>query len=542
MPGMPGTRYFTAERSEELLGREMTIQAGGSVGGGSAINGMMYSRPAASDYDDWERCYDNPGWGFESLRPLFQKLETYELETGDKSIHGYSGPMHVSHGNEMSEAARQWLESALAWDKDRPDAACDINDFRTANAYGRWQKWISGDGLRQDAGHRFLYPAVQALGSNVTLCVLCKVDRVIFEGKRAVGVAYSEPTSDNVSITKVARARKLVVLSAGAFASPAILERSGIGSPSILSDAGIPVRVHLDGIGENYQDHDFTFSQYAIEGVEDDHKASPVDLNIAGGLVQEVKTAKEGSLNGIDVGAKLRPTAAVRETLGEAFAKDWDYFANAPDKPVIQLFTMTGPSADAFLPAGVPPGNYLTATGFSMYPAGRGSVHVRSRDPHDPPRIVSGHLTSQADVAVLMWHYKVSREIARRMPCYRGEAVTTHPSFAPAGAAACTASGTPVAVDAPDIVYTAEDDAALETWIRQTVTSTWHAIGTCAMKPLAKRGVVDSRLNVYGVEGLKVADLSICPANVSANTSSTALVIGEKAAVIIGEDLGILNV
>ncbi|EJD50221.1 hypothetical protein AURDEDRAFT_182614 [Auricularia subglabra TFB-10046 SS5] len=502
---------------------------------------MMYTRPAASDYDDWQRCYDNPGWGFEFLRPLFQKLETYELETDDKSIHGFTGPMRVSHGSQTSEAARQWLASALAWDKGRPDDAHDINDFKTSDAYGRWQKWISSDGVRQDAGHRYLYPAVQAPGSNVTLRVMCRVNKLIFEGNRAVGVEYFDPTANNVPRTRVATARKLVVLSAGTFGSPMILERSGIGSPSVLADAGIDVRVPLEGVGENYQDHNLLAAPYIVErGVTDDRDAFlSGDPSVVQAAALEYKHGGKGLLgaNGVDVGGKLRPTAEGIKVLGEAFGKEWDYFANAPDKAAIALGMLSG----SLLP-GIPPGDYITGAGFTMYPAARGSVHVRSAEEADPPRFVPGYLTSQADLALLMWQYKASREIVRRMPCYRGEIASAHPAFAPASAAVCSAFGKPVALDESDIVYTPADDAALETWIRQTVATTWHALGTCAMKPRESGGVVDSRLNVYGVEGLKVADLSIGPSNVSANTTSTALVIGEKAAIIIGEDLGILGV
>ncbi|EJD50220.1 putative methanol oxidase [Auricularia subglabra TFB-10046 SS5] len=541
LPGMPRTRYFTSEPSADLLGRTTTVQAGGCVGGGTAINFMMYTRPAASDYDDWERLYDNPGWGFESLRPLFQKLETWELETDDKSIHGFSGPMRASRGSQMSEMGRQWLASALAWDKGRPDEAKDINDFRTADAYGTWHKWIGSDGVRQDAGHRFLYPAVQAPGSNVTLRVQCRVNRLVFENNRAIGVEYFDPGADNAPSTKVVTARKLVVLSAGAFGSPMILERSGIGAPAILGPAGIKARVPLEQVGENYQDHNIMAAMYRVEnGSTDDRDAYLTgDPKVLERVTQQYKDGGKGLLgtNGIDVGAKLRPTEAGIKALGEAFGKEWHYFADAPDKAAIELAAISGALAP-----GVPPGDYLTSCAFTMYPAARGTVHIRSADPAEPPRFVPGYLANQVDVALLMWQYKVTREIVRRMPCYRGELAAAHPAFAASSAAVCSDAANPVPVDEPDLVYSPADDAALETWVRQTVATTWHAMGTCAMKPRAKGGVVDSRLNVYGVEGLKVADLSIGPANVSANTAATALVIGEKAAILIGEDLGITNI
>jgi len=142
-----------------------------------------------------------------------------------------------------------------------------------------------------------------------------------------------------------------------------------------------------------------------------------------------------------------------------------------------------------------------------------------------------------------MWGYKFSREIARRMPHFRGEPSALHPAFAPGSAAAVVehAEG-PVAFDTPRIEYSDEDERAIEAFARATVGTTWHSLGTCAMKPRERGGVVNSHLNVYGVRGLKIADLSIAPANISGNTYSTALVIGEKAAVIIAEELGIKGV
>ncbi|EJD41743.1 putative methanol oxidase [Auricularia subglabra TFB-10046 SS5] len=564
LPNMPRTRYFTSEPSEHLLGRQTVVPAGGCVGGGTAINFMMYARPAASDLDDWERVYGNSGWGFAALRPLFQKLETYETSAKDKDGHGFAGPMHASRGR-MNEMSRQWLASALAWDKARPRGAEDYNDFKTADAYGRTLirmvarlRWISGNGVRQDAGHRFLYPAVHAPDSNVTLRVLCKVNKLVFDGDRAVGVEYFEHTAGTAAVARIAIASKMVVLSAGTFGSPMILERSGIGAPDVLSNADIHIKVPLEGVGENYQDHNLMAAMYAVEsGVTDDRDALfRGDPTIAEAVAKEYNCTGGGPLgtNGIDVGAKLRPSEerlssnvkSAKETtseaeitaLGEAFGAQWQqHFERTPDKPACALAAITG----SLIP-GIPAGDFVTSAALTTYPTARGSVHCRSANCDDPPRFVPGYLSSQADVALLMWQYKITREIVRRMPCYRGEFVPAHPAFLPGSKAACAFAPGPVPLDEPDMMYSSEDDAALETWVRQTVSTTWHSMGTCAMKPEDQRGVVDPRLNVYGVKALKIADLSIAPANVSANTAATAMTIGEKAAILIGEDLGISGI
>jgi alcohol oxidase len=139
-----------------------------------------------------------------------------------------------------------------------------------------------------------------------------------------------------------------------------------------------------------------------------------------------------------------------------------------------------------------------------------------------------------------MWAYKKQREIARRMHTYRGEVVSGHPPFPPTSKAACIGNLTQHDPDGiQDIEYTVEDDAILAAWLRANVGTTWHSMGTCKMAPLANNGVVDDKLRVYGVEALRIADLSILPHNVAANTNNTALVVGEKAADIFIEELGV---
>lgn len=179
---------------------------------------------------------------------------------------------------------------------------------------------------------------------------------------------------------------------------------------------------------------------------------------------------------------------------------------------------------------------------WTAYPYSRGHIHITGPDFSDPIDFNVGYLTDKDDIDVKkhIWAYKVSREILRRSAIYRGELPSGHPAF-PAGspaAAQATADG-PVPADAPRIQYTKEDDAAIEQAIREIVGTTWHSLGTAKMAPRDKMGVVDPSLNVYGVRGLKLADLSVPPENVGANTNNTALMIGEKAADIIVKELGL---
>jgi len=148
-------------------------------------------------------------------------------------------------------------------------------------------------------------------------------------------------------------------------------------------------------------------------------------------------------------------------------------------------------------------------------------------------------MQEQSDIAILRWAYKRTREILRRLPTYRGAVPIAHPQFPEGSKATTTGETSPVDVFAPKITYTADDDAAIDDYHRRAVVTTWHSLGTCAMKPRDRGGVINHSLNVYGVEGLKVADVSIPPSNVNANTYSTAVAIGEKAALVIAQELNI---
>lgn len=175
-----------------------------------------------------------------------------------------------------------------------------------------------------------------------------------------------------------------------------------------------------------------------------------------------------------------------------------------------------------------------------MYPYSRSHIHITGPHPSDPPDFCTGFFSDPdgVDIKMSLWAYKKQREILRRMEVYRGEWAPGHPAFPATSAAANVETDGPLR-DVKDIVYTPEDDAVIEKWLRENVGSTWHSMGTCKMAPRGQGGVVDPGLGVYGVKGLKVADLSIVPENVAANTANTAFAIGEKAADIFIEELGL---
>ncbi|OBZ66993.1 Alcohol oxidase [Grifola frondosa] len=497
-PDSTTVRFIDGNPSEHLNGRSLNVQCGQCVGGGSSVNFMMYTRASASDYNDWEKVHDNPGWGFEDLLPLSKKAETYQI-AADRPTHGYSGPL-------------------------KRTLVDDANTMTEVNGYVRWPKWIDErSGKRSDVPHHFIYNQ-QASNKNLQLLAGCSVRRIVFEHNRAVGVEYLHntrvrPGADDVP--HIARSKRLVVVSAGACGSPAILERSGIGAKDILEKHGIQSLVDLPGVGENYQDHTVLFVPFltsndsdsldGIAGNDQDEitKWTPLWLEEGKGLL---------ATNGIDGGVKFRPTPEELKIIGPEFEKRWtSFYSNKPDKAISWYGCLAAFVGTVYPEAGQ---KAYSMAAYLTYPAGVGSMHITSaEDVNAPPDFDTGVFSCPEDVAVMKYLYKRCRELGRRMACYRGDYAAGHPAFPEGSAAAPQKRDRPFDIDEPDIAYSPEDEQAIEEYLKATVATAWHSIGTCAMKPRNKGGVVDARLNVYGVEGLKVADLSICPGNVGTNTS-----------------------
>ncbi|KAF8263965.1 alcohol oxidase-like protein [Lactarius quietus] len=551
-PSSRTARFHVTQPSEALGGRSAIVPTGQCLGGGGSINFMMYTCPSASDYDDWETLYRNPGWGSKDLIPLLRKIETYQLPGGGPT-HGTDGPLAVSPGGFFTDLGEQFLEVARKLDPDHAQKP-DDTDSNDLNDQCRWLKWINAEtGTRSDVPHNMIYP-LKDTRPNLHFLTGVHVKHVTFDDEnRATGVAYTlDPLlhPDASRDTRTVRGSKLVLVSAGAFGSPGILERSGIGAKDVLERIGVKQCVDLPGVGENYQDHNVLFIKYFAADESQSLAAifrfeeGAIDAAAAefGKTRKEISTHKWANNRSIDVGIKWRPTQSEVAELGPEFQEYWDsYFANAPDKPVLWMGMSSSFIGD---PTVVPRRKYYCMGLYTEHPLARGHVHITHTDDASAPAdFVPGFFDSLADLRPLTWGYKFLREIARRMPHFRGEPPVLHPAFALGGTAAVVAHAEgPVPFDAPRIVYSEEDERALEEFTRAQVGTCWHSLGTCAMKPREQGGVVDAKLNVYGVRGLKVADMSIAPGNVSANTYGTALVIGEKAAVIIAEELGIKGV
>ncbi|KAL1800515.1 hypothetical protein ACET3X_000857 [Alternaria dauci] len=525
LPTTKTALFYKGNKSKQLADREPIVPSGGTLGGGSSINFMMYTRAQRSDFDSW----NTPGWSAEEMLPHLKKLETYH-GPGAKGHHGHNGPIHISDGGYRARSTEDDFISAAG--KVGYSEIEDLQDLDSNNGFARWQRYVSPEGKRQDTAHTYLHPKLEdERHPNLHVLVESKVVRVLFDdNKRATGVEYTPNPEFQATIglsmhpIKQVRARKLVVVTCGACGTPPVLERSGVGAKEILERAGIPLVEELPGVGKDYQDHHLLLYPYKTALAPD----QTIDGILSGRAdVAGMMKNKDPMLgwNGVDVCSKLRPT--------EDENRD---FKDAPNRPLMLCGLVSCFLGD---PASIPAGQYVTTGTYTAYPYSRGHMHVTGPNHDDALDFDVGYFNDKNDIDIKkqIWAYKKQREIMRRTKFYCGELAAGHPKFAPDSAVAIQEDVTGPLEDVKDLVYSKEDDAAIEQWLRENVNTTWHSLGTCKMAPKEKDGVVDASLNVHGIKGLKIADLSIPPENVGANTNNTALAIGEKAADIIINEL-----
>ncbi|KAH7037509.1 alcohol oxidase-like protein [Microdochium trichocladiopsis] len=536
-PTSKNALFWKARKSNYLADREVIVPTGGVLGGGSSINFMMYTRAQRSDFDSWK----TKGWSADELLPFMKKLETYHGR-GQKEVHGYNGPIHVSSSTYRGSVAEDEIVKAaseLGW----PEIH-DLQDLDSNNGTQRWLRYVSPDGKRQDVAHRYLHPRLLD-GKHPNLHVVCEsqVARVLFDdNKKAVGVEYRAnpafqlPIGGVVDPVRTVKARKMVIVSCGACGTPGVLERSGVGNPEILNAAKVPVVADVPGVGNDYQDHHLIFYPYKVGLATDETLDGIITSRMdAVKLVQDKH--RLAGWNGIDFSSKIRPNDEGEiDALGPEFRAAWDKdFKNEPNRPLMLLGMV-----NAFLGEGAPEAQYVSMAPYTAYPYSRGSIHITGPSLDDPYDFDAGYFSDphSIDIKKQLWAYKKQRQMIRRTAMFRGELAAGHPRFPAGSKAACIEDhqGGPLLDDIP---YSAEDDEAIVQWCREGINTTWHSLGTCKMAPREDKGVVDANLNVYGTTGLKLADLSIPPENVGANTNNTALVIGEKAADIFIRELGL---
>ncbi|KAI9056218.1 hypothetical protein LZ554_001146 [Drepanopeziza brunnea f. sp. 'monogermtubi'] len=538
--------FWEAESSSDVGDRALVVPSGGTLGGGSAINFMMYTRAQKCDFDAW----NTPGWTSDDLLPLMKRLEKYDgpsMLDSNSHFHGFSGPVNISDaGHRFSRSENDYIEAAAA--VGYPETP-DLQDLTSCNRVSRWLRYVDKTGRRQDTAHAYLQKLLAGKPvENLHILVQHSVIRVVFDDesdpKRATGVELIQ--NDNFHpCTKpydsgplrperrIIKSRKLVVVSCGALGTPLVLERSGVGDPEILARAQVPVVAEVPGVGNDYQDHNGIFPLYKTSLGPSETLNNMLRRHIS--LAEAVKPGDRRAFwNAIDVAAKVRPTDREVKQMTSEFQRAWELdFQNQHSKPLaLFAFISACPSVEEYSED-----ELVTVVSYNAYPYSRGSIHIT--DDKKGYVFQTGYLSDRFDLEAHVWAYKKQREIMRRTKMFQGEFQPSHPQFPEDSNAFIPADFVPFEGAIQDIVYTPADDLVIEEYIRQNITTTWHSLGTAKMAPLAEHGVVDSHLNVHGVKCLKVIDLSIAPKNVGANTNHTAILIGEKGFNIIASALGL---
>ncbi|NUT39325.1 MAG: choline dehydrogenase [Thermoactinospora sp.] len=453
---------FTTAKQSEMSGRELYWPRGRVIGGSSSLNAQMWVRGCREDYDQW----GVPGWAYEDVLPYFTRAE-HRVGSNDGGVYGTSGPLYISELRSPNVTTRAFLDACEELGMDRLaelNGSSNEGYCPTPVTQNRGRRWSSADAYLRPASAR----------PNLTVLTGATVDRVVFEDRRAVGIEHSGGT--------LVRARREVVLSAGAIGSPYLLLRSGVGAPDELRDAGVPIVRELPEVGKNLQDHLST-------GVYVECK-EPVTLTKAESLANLLRyiVLRSGMLT-TNVGEAV---AFVRTSAEEP----------APD---IELIFAPGPFIDHGLTP--PTGHGLTVGVVLLQPESRGRVGMSGRDVVIDP----GYLSAEADVKRLVAGLKTAKQVFSTSAMRRYAGGPMAPYWGP------------------------ESDEELAQWVRERGETLYHPVGTCRMG-VDDESVVDPSLKVRGVTGLRVVDVSIMPTLNRGHTHAPAIMIGEKGAELIRGD------
>lgn len=475
--GNPRTDWcFSTEEEPGLNNRSLAYPRGKVLGGCSSINGMIYMRGQAADYDHW-RQLGCTGWGWDDVLPLFRRQEDFHL--GESELHGARGEWRVEKARVRWDVLDAFLEAAVEAGIPRTP------DFNTGtNEGGGYFDVNQRHGIRWNATKAFLRPAMKR--PNLEVRTHAQVERLLIENGEVVGVRYHHNGQP-----REVRAAREVVLSAGAVNSPHVLELSGVGQADVLQAAGITPRVNVPSIGENLQDHLQLRLIYKVQGVATlNEKASS--------LIGKASIGLEYLLN------RSGPMAMAPSQVGI-------FTRSGPEKATPDLQYHVQPvSLDKF-GGGVHPFPAMTASVCNLRPDSRGSIHLRNADFRNGPSIRPNYLSARSDQEVAVRAIRLTRHIAAQ-PAFR--------KFQPEE----YRPGPEYQTDA-DLVKAAGDIG----------TTIFHPVGTCRMG--ADDGaVVDARLRMKALGGLRIADASVMPTITSGNTNSPTLMIAEKAAQMILED------
>jgi len=461
-----------------IAGRSIPWPRGRVLGGSSSINGLLYVRGQAQDYDGWAQM-GCTGWGWDDVLPYFQKSETWEGDDAS-GLRGKNGPLSVQHSRLTREIVDTWVDAAVEAGYQRNE---DYNGV-DQEGVGHFQLTMKG-GRRCSSAAAYLAPIRDR--KNLEVITDIQTEKVVIEDGRAVGIRARHKGK----MTEI-KARCEVVLSAGAIGSPQILMLSGVGDADDLTAHGINVNVDLKGVGKNLQDH---------------LQARPVFKTDLSTINVETNNLFKQALIGIQYALTQRGPMTMAASLGTGFLKTEDHL----ETPDIQ-FHIQPWSADK--PADGPHKfSAFTASVLQMRPESTGHLSLTSANMDDHPEIHPNYLATDTDCRTIVKGIQIARKIAQTAPL-KSHITEEH---------------------APGAGIAADDEAGILDWARHTAVTIYHPTGTCKMgiDPMA---VVDPELRVKGIKGLRVADASIMPRIVSGNTNAPAIMIGEKAASLILKD------
>ncbi|MEP5154135.1 choline dehydrogenase [Planktotalea sp.] len=466
---------YKTEPDPGLNGRSIEWPRGKVLGGSSSLNGLLYVRGQPQDYDRW-RQMGNVGWGWDDVLPLFKRSENNER--GADEFHSADGELSVSNMRIERPITDAWIEAAQT-------AGYKFNpDYNGADQEGvSFFQLTARNGLRCSSAAAFLRPAKSR--ENLEIITHAQVQNIVIEGNRATAVRYLDKSGEIQTI----KAQKEIVLSGGAINSPQILMLSGIGDPEQLAEHGIEVKAALKGVGKNMQDHLQARLVYKCH--------EPTLNNEVSSLFGQAK-----------IGLRYITTRSGPMTMAASLATGFLKTRDDLETPDIQFHVQPlsaenpGKGADKFAA--------FTMSVCQLRPESKGEIRLASGDPMTYPKIIPNYLSTENDCRTAVAGVNIARRIARCEPLASkiSEEFRPNPSL-----------------DMDNY------DATLD-WVRNNTASIYHPTGTCKMGH-DDMAVVDDKLRVRGIEGLRVADCSIMPEIVSGNTNAPAIMIGEKASDLI---------